>query len=819
MKSSLLTLFLILLVAIPSKAQETQKAVEFVQLFKSLQNDLPRESIYLHTDRDWYYLSERIWFSAYVVSGSYNIPSGISKVLYVELIKPNGRLAERISIELTNGRGSGSITFEKGGKKPGKFRIKAYTAWATNFGESYIFSKDIDVLNKNGLTLPEESTEVIDIQFLPESGHLIDGVTTRLAFKAIGADGLGKNVSGVIQSTSGNETIAFSSEHRGMGSVDFTPQKGADYFAMINSQRYSLPEVASAGVGMRVNNFDEQYEIQIQPKGAYSSQTMLFFAQVRGEVYAASIIHGKEGKETLNILKKDIPTGIVHFTLLNNEGYPIAERLSFNKNEVDEVETFLSLDNQIVNQRDRTGLNLQVVDKEGNPVASTASVTVFDDTIQPYNRFSTDIQSRFYLETELKGYVEEPGFYFSNVDNADKYLELLLLTQGWRAYDMQQIAELEELELSATPEQGFSISGAVVKGASRTPQRDAPVFYAADGNVNKVVTTDEKGRFVISDLHLVGEEAITLRSNSSNGNSNVSFKIDDQYDHSYFRQKNVIPQVQNRDEKIQDEETDLEEILKKESDRAESASEDAEQFVESQMQLELEEITVSATSLEEEVELGKLDYITEATRTPMGRASTLDFEKRTYLQVQRFISSLDMVPGVHVDYRTRFVSVDTGVRSINGGSGGTLILIDGVRATSQDLFFMNSSDVKNVKVLRSSIDLAILGSEGAGGAIIVTLVKGGRARRAKGVITVGREGYQLPTKFYSPKYGVNVPMDLAKQDNRITLHWEPEFEVSEQGSTLLYWSNDVPSTYRVVVEGLTETGIPFSNTATFLVQK
>lgn len=819
MKSSLLTLILVLLVAIPVKAQKTQKAVEFVQLFKSLQKDLPRESIYLHTDRDWYYLSERIWFSAYVVSGSYNMPSNISKVLYVELIKPNGRIAERVSIELTNGRGSGSITFEKADKKPGKFRIKAYTAWATNFGESYIFSKDIDVLNKNGLTLPEKNKDLLDIQFLPEGGHLIDGVTTRLAFKAIGTDGLGRNVSGVLNTESGEGPIAFETEYRGMGFIDFTPQKGLDYYATVDGRQYALPPVDSVGVGMRINNFDEQYEIHIQPTGAYSNQTMLFFAQVRGEVYAASMIHGKEGRETLNIFKKDIPTGVVHFTLLNNEGNPIAERLSFNKNEIDEVEIFLNLDDETVSLRDRTGLDIQVIGNDGNAVSSTASVTVFDDTIQPYNEFSTDIRSRLYLETELKGYIEDPGFYFSNSENADKYLDLLLLTQGWRAYDMEQIAELEELELSAMPEQGFSISGVVVKGASRTPQRAAPVFYSTNGNENKVVTTDEKGRFTINDLHLVGGEEITLRSNTSSGNSNVSFRIDDQFDHSYFRQKNTIPQIEDGDDTIQDEKIAQEEALRKESNRAESASEDAEQFVESQMQLELEEITVSATTLEEEVELGKLDYITEATRTPMGRAGILDFEKREYLQVQRFISALDMMLGVHVDYANRLVGVDTGARSINGGAAPTLILIDGVKATSSDLFSLNSYDVKNVKVLRSSVDLAILGSEGSGGAIIVTLVKGGRARKPKGVITVEREGYQLPTKFYSPKYGVTVPMDLENQDNRITLHWEPEFEISEQGSKLLYWSNDVPSTYRVVVEGLTETGIPFSQTATFLVQK
>lgn len=819
MKNFVLTLSLIFLVAMPSKAQESQKSVEFVQLFKSIQKDVPRESIYLHTDRDWYYLSERIWFSAYVVSGSYNMPSHISKVLYVELIKPNGRLAERISIELKNGRGNGSITFEKGGKKAGKFRIKAYTAWATNFGESYTFSKDIDVLTKDGVPLAKATTELLDIQFLPESGHLIDGIETRLAFKAIGEDGFGKNVSGVIQSSSGDESIAFSSEHRGMGFVDFTPQKDADYFAMINGQRYSLPEVAATGVGMRVNNFEDKYEIQIQSKEASTNQSMLLFAQVRGEVYAAFLVESKEGNEVFNILKKDIPTGIVHFTLLNGEGYPIAERLSFNKNEVDAVEINLDLDNERISLRDRTGLKVQIKDNEGNPVASTVSISVFDDTIQPHNRFSSDIESRFYLETELEGHVEEPGFYFSDHSNAEEYLELLLLTQGWRAYDMQQFAELESLELLAMPEQGFNISGVVTKGSLKIPQSEAPVFYSLQGNMNKVVTTDEEGKFLINDVQIIGSQEITLKSNTSDGNNNISFQIEDQFDHPYFRRKNIVPQMLNSNEAVQAEKVESEAKAKESSDRAELASKDSEKFVESQMQLELEEITVSATSLEEEVELGKLDYVSEAVRLSAGRTSTLDFDKQKHLQTQNLMHALHQLPGVTVDFSARTVSVDTGSKNLTSFNGPPLIIVGGVRMQAGGLFALTTDEIKSIKVLRSSVDLAILGAEGSNGAIIVTRNKYLRDPRRKGVTTVSMEGYQLPTRFYSPKYGVNVPTDLKQQDNRITLHWEPEFDVTEQGSRLLYWSNDVPSTYRVVVEGLTETGIPLSTSATFLVQR
>ncbi|HBX65653.1 MAG TPA: hypothetical protein DEG32_05685, partial [Balneolaceae bacterium] len=37
------------------QAQSMEPAIEFIKQFKGLQDQLPRESVYLHTDRDWYY--------------------------------------------------------------------------------------------------------------------------------------------------------------------------------------------------------------------------------------------------------------------------------------------------------------------------------------------------------------------------------------------------------------------------------------------------------------------------------------------------------------------------------------------------------------------------------------------------------------------------------------------------------------------------------------------------------------------------------------------------------------------------------------------
>ena len=54
------------------------------------QSLFPEERVYLHFDNTAYYLGESIWFKAYVMSGVDNEPTTMSRVLYVELVSPEG---------------------------------------------------------------------------------------------------------------------------------------------------------------------------------------------------------------------------------------------------------------------------------------------------------------------------------------------------------------------------------------------------------------------------------------------------------------------------------------------------------------------------------------------------------------------------------------------------------------------------------------------------------------------------------------------------------------------------------------------------------
>jgi len=42
-------------------------------------------------------------------------------------------------------------------------------------------------------------------------------------------------------------------------------------------------------------------------------------------------------------------------------------------------------------------------------------------------------------------------------------------------------------------------------------------------------------------------------------------------------------------------------------------------------------------------------------------------------------------------------------------------------------------------------------------------------------------------------------------------------DIGQEGESVRLWANDIPSYYRIVVEGITETGVPFSTSKRFRV--
>ena len=166
--------------------------------FQQYLSTLPEEKVYLHQDRVLYAPGETIWFKAYLTQGPFHQPSALSHTLYVELIDRNNRLVQREILYAPDGFASGHLQLADS-LVSGEYLLRAYTQWMRNFGEAYFFQRSITVLSEFAEAgLIGKGYSDVDLQFFPEGGDLVEGVFSKVAFKAIGANGLGKKVKGEI---------------------------------------------------------------------------------------------------------------------------------------------------------------------------------------------------------------------------------------------------------------------------------------------------------------------------------------------------------------------------------------------------------------------------------------------------------------------------------------------------------------------------------------------------------------------------------------------------------------------------------------------
>src|SRR5579863_1923448 len=160
--------------------------------FAAYQNDNLREKLFIHINKSFYLTGEILWFKIYCAEGSTSKLLDVSKVAYIELVDNNHTPVMQAKVALKDGTGNGSL-FLPFSLNDGNYQIRAYTNWMKNFDASGYFENEITIINPlKTLTSETKPTKsVYDVQFFPEGGHLVRGLTSKVAFKVTGADGNG----------------------------------------------------------------------------------------------------------------------------------------------------------------------------------------------------------------------------------------------------------------------------------------------------------------------------------------------------------------------------------------------------------------------------------------------------------------------------------------------------------------------------------------------------------------------------------------------------------------------------------------------------
>jgi hypothetical protein len=115
--------------------------------FESYCKSVPREEIFIHTDREDYISGEELWFNIYLIDRQSFTPSSNSRIVYFEILNTENKPVLQKRILIDKGFGPGQVLLPDT-LSSGIYTIRAYTNWMKNFLPYNCFQKDIKVYNQ-----------------------------------------------------------------------------------------------------------------------------------------------------------------------------------------------------------------------------------------------------------------------------------------------------------------------------------------------------------------------------------------------------------------------------------------------------------------------------------------------------------------------------------------------------------------------------------------------------------------------------------------------------------------------------------------------
>lgn len=378
-------------------------------------------------------------------------------------------------------------------------------------GQTESISRSVPiVLNKIALT------------FYPEGGDPVAGLQSQFAFRALNEFGKGADIDGYVTDNDSNKITEFSSFHMGMGVFSFTPKEGKQYTAHIKrpagvNESYPLPDPMPQGYVLSVKEVTKSsLSLSI---GSSRDEKLRIFMQVRGNEYFSKVFEAHKGSNDISIDLKNVPIGVAQITLFDSKEIERAERLVF-VNKQKHLSVTVKSDKNKYLPREKVKLTVTASDETGMRMPGHFSLSVTDDALLSFaDDKSSNIMTRILFESDLKGDVEEPKFYFDPAEKkADKALDLLLLTQGWRRFTWKQITENELPSINYQSEKSI-IAGTVIDERSNSPVKNAVVRVIETKSETK---TDSSGTFTFKNIDLCEPKTITAKKDNLENSITVS---------------------------------------------------------------------------------------------------------------------------------------------------------------------------------------------------------------------------------------------------------------------------------------------------------
>jgi hypothetical protein len=302
------------------------------------------------------------------------------------------------------------------------------------------------------------------VEFFPEGGDLIAGVPNRVYFQARTnldkpavlkgriVDDAGKEITSVATF----EDSAHPETNQGSGVFEFTPQPGKTYELKIGRTmdregRHALPAVMADGIVLSIAKgvMTEKEPIRVTIRSVGADRSLLIGAYCRGRLMGHQSVDVKKGEvKEVQLGPENGVGGVYRVTVFERvrdaaQGErlaPRAERLIY-RAPATQLHLAIQPDKASYSPGESVRVGIRATNEKNESQPTIALVAVVDQELLRAANEKTyrSMPAHFLLTTEVRRPedLENADFLLSDNPQANKALDLLLGTQGWRRFAEQ----------------------------------------------------------------------------------------------------------------------------------------------------------------------------------------------------------------------------------------------------------------------------------------------------------------------------------------------------------------------------------------------
>lgn len=612
--------------------------------------------------------------------------------------------------------------------------------------------------------IPDFSTD-FTLTFFPEGGDLLEETRQLLAFKSQKSNGYSLDVKGFIQNQQGDTITSFATEHDGMGCISFYAERDKQYYATVFSEdgtrkRFDLPQAKEKGFSLALVQSAGKlhYQIKTSPSTEWGDSLFLV-GHTRG--FLMFVLPVFKGGQTGAIDLRNLPEGITHLALSDRNGLVLTERLTFIYPEKS-LSWKVNTDKPLYGRREKVSMSVQLGTLDNIPISGDFSISVTDNRSVIPDTLADNILSNLLLTSDLKGYIENPGYYFTQKNRKTlRGLDLIMMTHGWRRFAIKDFNEKTE-EPAYFVEKGQFISGRIKNFIGKGAKNASIVAAAMNHNFVKTLNTNEKGEFVLDDMEYYDTTMFVIQARTKGGLALVEIQMDTE----------TFPEVNNKNL--------FTDTLFRFNDNYLLFSSEKYYNEGGERVFNLKEVVIK----------GKLS-------------------KESKEEAERVWADYSMTPEMLEKSLVR--SAQELFRDAMGGAEleTPLVVLDGMCCWDDNyiLSTIYPEDILTFDLYKDQSKCPYGSPSKSGPAVVITLKPEAMNRKKQGIALFQSLGYTQSVEFYHPIYDTPEKKANPVPDIRTTVYWNPRLSIDDSGmANVEFYTTDSPTSYNVEIEGVTAEG-------------